>query len=213
LKKFFEKLFEIKNMLYICNVNVTLSKCHCNETKQKNYLNTLLKVSIMSSKNFQTKLLDLQSNLLNFAYMLTSNRDDAYDLLQDTTLKVLDNEDKYVDNVNFKGWVFTIMRNIFINNYRKVVRSATIIDQTEDLYHLNLPQDSGIDSPEGAIAAKEITAAINTFSDEYRIPFSMHVAGYKYNEIAEKMGLPLGTIKSRIFFARQKLQTMLADYR
>ena len=93
----------------------------------------------MSSKNFQTKLLDLQDNLLNFAYLLTSNRDDAYDLLQDTTLKALDNEDKYVENVNFKGWVFTIMRNIFINNYRKVVRSATVIDQTEDLYHLNLP--------------------------------------------------------------------------
>ena len=166
----------------------------------------------MSSKNFQTKLLDLQSNLLNFAYMLTSNRDDAYDLLQDTTLKVLDNEDKYVDNVNFKGWVFTIMRNIFINNYRKVVRSATIIDQTEDLYHLNLPQDSGIDNPEGSFAAQEITAAINSFSDDYRIPFSMHVAGYKYNEIAEKMNLPLGTVKSRIFFARQRLQTMLADY-
>ncbi|MCM1450278.1 MAG: RNA polymerase sigma factor [Clostridiales bacterium] len=166
----------------------------------------------MSSKNFQTKLLALQSNLLNFAYMLTNNRDDAYDLLQDTTLKALDNEDKYVDNVNFKGWVFTIMRNIFINNYRKVVRSATIIDQTEDLYHLNLPQDSGISTPEGSISVKEIGAAINSFSDEYRIPFSMHVAGYKYNEIAEKMGLPLGTIKSRIFFARQKLQVMLADY-
>ena len=88
----------------------------------------------MSSQNFQSRLLGLQSNLLNFAYMLTSNRDDAYDLLQDTTLKALDNEDKYVDNVNFKGWVFTIMRNIFINNYRKVVRSATVIDQTEDLY-------------------------------------------------------------------------------
>ncbi|MBD5213246.1 MAG: RNA polymerase sigma factor [Bacteroidales bacterium] len=166
----------------------------------------------MSSKNFQTKLLDLQSNLLNFAYLLTSNRDDAYDLLQDTTLKALDNEDKYVDNVNFKGWVFTIMRNIFINNYRKVVRSATVIDQTEDLYHLNLPQDSGFETPEGSMAAQEITSAINSFSDEYRIPFSMHVAGYKYNEIAEKMNLPLGTVKSRIFFARQKLQGMLADY-
>lgn len=166
----------------------------------------------MSSKNFQTKLLDLQSNLLNFAYLLTSNRDDAYDLLQDTTLKALDNKDKYVDNVNFKGWVFTIMRNIFINNYRKVVRSATIIDQTEDLYHLSLPQDSGLETPEGSFAAQEITAAINTFSDDYRIPFSMHVAGYKYNEIADKMGLPLGTVKSRIFFARQKLQVMLADY-
>ena len=167
----------------------------------------------MSSKNFQTKLLDLQSNLLNFAYLLTSNRDDAYDLLQDTTLKALDNEDKYVDNVNFKGWVFTIMRNIFINNYRKVVRSATVIDQTEDLYHLNLPQESGFDSPGSAIAATEITAAINSFSDDYRIPFSMHVAGYKYNEIAEKMNLPLGTVKSRIFFARQRLQEMLKDYR
>ncbi|MBD5365710.1 MAG: RNA polymerase sigma factor [Muribaculaceae bacterium] len=166
----------------------------------------------MSSKNFQTKLLDLQSNLLNFAYLLTNNRDDAYDLLQDTTLKALDNEEKYVDNVNFKGWVFTIMRNIFINNYRKVVRSATIIDQTEDLYHLNLPQDSGIDTPEGSVAVKEITEAINSFSDDYRIPFSMHVAGYKYNEIADKMGLPLGTVKSRIFFARQKLQGMLVDY-
>ena len=85
----------------------------------------------MSSKNFQTKLLSLQGNLLNFAYLLTSNRDDAYDLLQDTTLKALDNEDKYVENVNFKGWVFTIMRNIFINNYRKVVRSATIIRSEE----------------------------------------------------------------------------------
>ena len=167
----------------------------------------------MATSNFQSKLIDLQKNLLNFAYILTSNRDDAYDLLQDTTLKALDNEDKYVDNVNFKGWVFTIMRNIFINNYRKVVRSATVIDQTEDLYHLNLPQDSGFETPEGSFAAKEITAAINEFSDDYRIPFSMHVAGYKYNEIAEKMNLPLGTVKSRIFFARQRLQQSLKDYR
>jgi len=155
----------------------------------------------------------LQSNLLNFAYMLTSNRDDAYDLLQDTMLKVLDNEEKFAENVNFKGWVFTIMRNIFINNYRHRVRSATIIDQTEDLYHLNSSRESSIDSVEGTYAAGEITEAINSFTDEYRVPFSMHVAGYKYNEIAEKMNLPLGTVKSRIFFARRKLQIMLADYR
>lgn len=167
----------------------------------------------MSNKAFQTKLMDIQSNLLNFAFILTSNRDDAYDLLQDTTLKALDNEDKYVDNTNFKGWVFTIMRNIFINNYRKSARSATVIDQTEDLYHLNLAQDSGVDTPEGSVAASEISQAINSFADEYRIPFSLHVAGYKYNEIAEKMNLPLGTIKSRIFFARRRLQVMLKDYR
>lgn len=166
-----------------------------------------------STTTFKKKLLGLQGNLLNFAYQLTTSREEAQDLLQDTTLKALNNESKFVDNVNFKGWVFTIMRNIFINNYRKVVRSATVIDQTEDLYHLNLPQESGLDTPEGALAAGEISAAINSFSDDYRIPFSMHVAGYKYNEIAEKMNLPLGTVKSRIFFARRRLQEMLKDYR
>lgn len=167
----------------------------------------------MNSLKFQDRLLGLQDNLLNFAYMLTANREEAKDLLQDTTLKALDNEDKYIDNVNFKGWVFTIMRNIFINNYRRVVRNQTIIDQTEDLYHLNLPQDSGFASPEGSFTVKEITTAINSFSEEYRIPFSMHVPGYKYHEIAEKMDLPLGTVKSRIFFARQRLQEMLKDYK
>ncbi len=165
------------------------------------------------SQSFQSRLLGLQGNLLNFAYQLTTNREQAEDLLQDTTLKALDNEDKYVDNVNFKGWIFTIMRNIFINNYRRIARSATVIDQTEDLYHLNLSQDSGIDSPEGSYTAAEITAAINEFPEKYRVPFTMHVAGYKYNEIADEMGLPLGTIKSRIFFARQELQTRFADYR
>ncbi len=167
----------------------------------------------MNSPQFQEQLLNLQSNLLNFAYMLTSDREEAHDLLQDTTLKALDNEDKYIDNVNFKGWVFTIMRNIFINNYRRVVRSQTIVDQTEDLYHLNLPQESGFETPEGSYTVKEIMKAINSFSDEYRIPFSMHIAGFKYHEIAEKMQLPLGTVKSRIFFARQRLQIMLKDYK
>lgn len=164
-------------------------------------------------KMFEERLLTLQGNMLNFAYMLTSNRDNAYDLLQDTTLKVLDNEEKYVENTNFKGWVFTIMRNIFINNYRKVAREATVVDQTEDLYHLNLSQDSGLETPEGGIAVAEITRAINSFSDDYRVPFSMHISGYKYSEIAEKMGLPLGTVKSRIFFARQRLQDILKDYK
>lgn len=167
----------------------------------------------MANKEFEAKLMSLQSNLLNFAYMLTSNRDNAYDLLQDTTLKALDNESKYVDNTNFKGWVFTIMRNIFINNYRRNVRSQTVVDQTEDLYHLNLSQDSGLETPEGSYGASEITSAISTFPEEYRVPFTMHVQGYKYNEIAEKMNLPLGTVKSRIFFARKKLQAQFADYR
>lgn len=166
----------------------------------------------MGSNALQSKLLAIQKNMLTFAYTLTSNRDDAYDLLQDTTLKVLDNQEKYVDNVNFKGWVFTIMRNIFINHYRKTVRQATVVDTTEDLYHLNLSQESGFETPEGSVAVKEINALINSFSDDFRIPFSMHLAGYKYTEIASHTGLPLGTVKSRIFFARKRLQEKIRNY-
>ena len=161
----------------------------------------------------QKQLLDLQDNMLNFAFLLTANREEARDLLQDTTLKVLDNQDKFAEDTNFKGWVFTIMRNIFINNYRRIVRNNTMVDHTEDLFHLNLPQESGFSTPDGAFNVKEITRAINNFSDEYRIPFTMHIAGYKYNEIAQTMHLPLGTVKSRIYFARQKLQIILKDYR
>lgn len=167
----------------------------------------------MASDTFRDKLLSVQRNLLNFAYTLTANRDDAYDLLQDTTLKALDNEDKYVENVNFKGWVFTIMRNLFINKYRRNVRSAVIIDSSEDLYILNVSQDSGFESPEGAISVSEINALISDFAEELRVPFSMYLAGYKYAEIAEQMLLPLGTVKSRIFMARKRLQRSLAGYR
>lgn len=167
----------------------------------------------MASETFRDKLLSVQRNLLNFAYTLTSNRDDAYDLLQDTTLKALDNEDKYVENVNFKGWVFTIMRNLFINKYRRDVRSAVIIDSSDDLYILNVSQDSGFESPEGALSAKEIGDLISGFAEELRKPFSMYLAGYKYAEIAEQMDLPLGTVKSRIFMARKRLRLTLATYR
>lgn len=167
----------------------------------------------MASAKFQSSLMSLQANMLNFAYMLTSNRDDAYDLLQDTTLKALDNEDKYAEGTNLKGWVFTIMRNIFINNYRRVSRAATVIDTTDNQYLINLPAEAARETPDGTFTANEITAAINAFSDEYRIPFSMHVAGYKYEEIAKEMNLPLGTVKSRIFAARKRLQERFADYR
>ncbi|MBP9031998.1 MAG: RNA polymerase sigma factor, partial [Dysgonomonadaceae bacterium] len=109
-----------------------------------------------ANDSFENKLLGLQDNMLNFALTLTANREEAKDLMQETTLRVLDNKEKYYENVNFKGWVFTIMHNIFVNNYRKVVRSQTIIDKSENLYHLNLPQDSGFDTPDGAYTIKEI---------------------------------------------------------
>ena len=168
----------------------------------------------MSQKsNFENSVLGMQGNLLSFALKLTQNKDEAMDLVQDTTLKALNNEDKFVDNTNFKGWMLTIMRNIFINNYRKTVRENTVVDTTENLYHVSLCQDSGLAAPDGAYAVSEISQIIAEFPADYRQPFSMHVAGYKYEEISQKLGMPLGTVKSRIFFTRQKLREILKDYR
>ena len=129
--------------------------------------------------------------------------------MQDTTLKVLDNQEKFVDNINFKGWVLTVMRNIFINNYHKIVRTQTVVDQGVDLYNLDVVNDSGFDSQDGAYQIQEITKAINGLNNELKVPFSMFLSGYKYNEIADKLDVPLGTVKSRIFFARQELQKVL----
>lgn len=92
------------------------------------------------------------------------------------------------------------------------MRDQTFVDQTENMYHLNQSQDSGFDSTEGAYDIKEIHRVVNSLPKEYKIPFSMHVSGFKYREIADKLNLPLGTVKSRIFFTRQRLQQQLKDF-
>ncbi|MCM1297377.1 MAG: RNA polymerase sigma factor [Muribaculaceae bacterium] len=163
-----------------------------------------------SINSFRSELVNLQSNLLSFAYQLTSDREAAADLLQETTLKALDNEEKFTSDANFKGWVFTIMRNIFINNYRRNVRQATVVDTSEDLYQINSYQESALESPEDTIAVKDINNILRKFDADFRIPFNMHVAGYKYSEIAEHLHLPVGTVKSRIFFTRKRLREALA---
>lgn len=166
----------------------------------------------MNTSQFQKKLLGMQENMMNFALMLTANREDAQDLLQETSLKVLDNREKYVDNRNFKGWVLTVMRNIFINNYHRVLRTQTVVEQDVDLYNLHVTNDSSFDTPDGTCQLQEITGAIDALNEELKAPFSMYVSGYRYHEIAEVLHIPLGTVKSRIFFARQELKTKLKDF-
>ena len=167
----------------------------------------------MKTVDFTQHLLGMQTELFRFALKLTADREDANDLVQETSLKALDNEEKFTPDTNFKGWMYTIMRNIFINNYRKTVRDQTFVDHTDNLFHLSLPQESGFESTEGAYDLKEIHRIVNALPKEYRIPFAMYVSGFKYREIAEKLGLPLGTVKSRIFFTRQRLQHDLKDFR
>jgi RNA polymerase sigma-70 factor (ECF subfamily) len=166
----------------------------------------------MTQYEFNNNLIEMKTNLHRFAMSLTSDRDTALDLVQDTYLKAITYKDKFVDYTNLKAWVFTIMKNTFINNYRRNVNENTIIDGTQDLYYINQPQDKGFISPESKYSEGEIEMAIESLSDEFRIPFRMHIEGYKYKEIADELGLKIGTVKSRIFFTRQKLILILKDY-
>ena len=111
----------------------------------------------MKNFTFRKELVEAQDELLRFAYKLTMDIDEANDLLQETSLKALYNEDKYISDTNFRGWMYTIMRNVFINNYRKVIRNQTFVDHTDNLYHLNLPQDAGFESTENAYDPKKCT--------------------------------------------------------
>lgn len=164
-------------------------------------------------KSLRQNLVDLQPNMLNFAMTLTANREEARDLTQETTLKALTNIDKFYNNMNFKGWIFTIMHNLFVNNYRRTIRIQTIINQIDNSHLLELPQESGFESPESSFSIREINGILNDFPDEYKVPFTMHLLGYKYEEIAKQLKLPLGTVKCRIFYARKRSQELLKDYK
>jgi RNA polymerase sigma factor (sigma-70 family) len=159
----------------------------------------------MTAIEFSYQLTSIHDNLSRFARSLTMNREDAMDLLQDTMLKALRSRDQFVDNTNFRAWTFTIMKNTFINNYRRHAHQRTIFDRTPDLHYLSQNKDTFYDVPDSQYSAKELNKLIDSLGDEYRTPLKMHIAGYKYKEISDDLNLNLGTVKSRIFFARQKL--------
>ena len=166
----------------------------------------------MTAVEFNHQLVSLEKNLSRFALSLTSDHEDAQDLVQETFLKALSNRDKFVEYTSLKAWTFTIMKNTFINNYRKAVRENTNVDNTKDQYFLNSSKKTTQDNPDSVYSTKEINKQINKLTDDFKIPFKMHTEGYKYKEIADKLGLKIGTVKSRIFFTRKKLMDNLQDY-
>ncbi len=167
----------------------------------------------MSTVEFNYKLLSIRENLEGMAYSLTMNKDAANDLFQETYLKALKNKDKFNPQTNLKAWTYTIMKNTFINDYRKAKRANTFIDSTDEQYHINVKQEDSFVSSESKLFCQEIKAAIAELDDEHRIPFEMHFNGYKYKEIADELNLSIGTVKSRIFFSRKKLMESLRDYK
>jgi len=168
----------------------------------------------MSTYNFNEELIAFERPLKSFAYGFTNNEEDANDLLQETFLKALTYRTKFQAQTNLKGWLYTIMRNTFINNYRKAMRANTIIDRTDEQYFINsTSSDKGFADPDSVFSHAQIVKVVDKLEGEYRVPFEMYNDGFKYKEIAAKLDLPIGTIKSRIFLARKKLMSSLSDYR
>ncbi len=165
--------------------------------------------STMSPTEFQDRLLEMTNILQAFAYNLTRNTEDSKDLYQETAFRAMSNREKFRTGTNFKAWLFTIMKNIFINNYRKKAKANTIMDTTENLYYLNSGSVVISNSAESNIMMNELVSMIERLDDSVKVPFLMHYRGFKYHEIADHLELPLGTVKSRIFFARKELKAAI----
>ena len=159
----------------------------------------------MTAIEFNTRILNEKQSLKNFALSLTHNGDDASDLLQDTYVKAITYREKFEDSTNLKAWLFTIMKNTFINSYRRAVKTRQIIQTNADLAMSRAFKNNYQDITESRLAAKDILNKIEKLDDDYKIPFTRYYNGFKYEEIAQEMQLPLGTVKSRIFLARKQL--------
>lgn len=166
----------------------------------------------MSVLEFNQMLLNNTEFLKPFAVTLTRDTEAAKDLVQETMYRALANKDKYNVGTNIKAWLYTIMRNIFINNYRRKSKQATIFDSTPNEFLLNINQGAVANDAIANINLKEVKEAIHDLPEIFRNPFLLYFDGYKYHEIAEMLNEPLGTIKSRIHFARKLLKNQLQRY-
>ena len=163
----------------------------------------------MNKTEFQTSFDNLTPSLRSFAYNLTKDNEEAKDLYQETAFRAMTNRDKFKAGTNLKAWLFTIMKNIFINNYRKKSKTNTIMDSTDNMYFLNSSSTIISNGAGTNIMMEELRGMIQNLDDSIRVPFEMHYIGYKYQEIADQLELPLGTVKSRIFFARKELKNQI----
>ncbi|MBS1938502.1 MAG: RNA polymerase sigma factor [Bacteroidetes bacterium] len=163
----------------------------------------------MSRMEFSTQLVNLRNPLFYFALSLTHDRDDASDLLQESMLRALTYSDKFRENTDFKAWVYTIMKNTFINAHRRSKRTGKVMDHVEQVRR----RASLVETPataEANVRMGEINGALGHLDEIFRKPFEMHHKGYKYHEIAAQLAIPVGTVKSRIHQARHRLMGMLA---
>lgn len=166
----------------------------------------------MKNQIFTVMLNKHSSSLKAFAYSFTKDSEDANDLYQDTVIRALNYFSHYKEGTNLKAWLFTIMRNTFINSYRRQKRRSNIIMVKEELDSDDLHMGSTKNTAEGNLTSKDIYRMLAKLPKCYLDPFTRHFEGYKYHEIADELGIPLGTVKTRIHAAREMLKKSLKPY-
>ena len=185
----------------------------CVEGSHPIFVQLLIKtIKQMTNFEFSHKVNLHYSPLRGYALKLTQDHEDANDLVQETMLKAFKNKDKFEEGTNLKGWLYTIMKNIFINNYRRMVKGNIFTDDTEGQFYINQASFTAKNEGERNLVMQELNAAIGELAENLKTPFLMSFEGYKYEEIAEQLDVPLGTVKIRIHVARQRLMERLKDY-
>jgi len=165
----------------------------------------------MEANEFNDKVTTLSFTMKPFALNLTRNLEDARDLVQETVYRAMINQNSFTDGTNMKAWIYTIMKNLFINDYRRQKQRNTFLEVKEDLSYVKNTTSTAKNEGESNIETARIMLKINNLTVNYQVPFMMHYNGFKYSEIASHLNLPIGTIKSRIHLARKKLQMYLTE--
>lgn len=163
----------------------------------------------MTSNEFTHAFNELEHKLVGFALKLTQNQDRAQDLLQETAMRAFRHRDKYKTGTNFKAWISTIMRNTFINNYRRQKRRQEVSESVDNLAYAIENKNALPNHGEMNLRLEELYSMFDQIGELYSVPFLMYFRGYEYKEIAEILNVPLGTIKSRIFIARKKMKELI----
>ncbi|HEX7367169.1 MAG TPA: RNA polymerase sigma factor [Pelobium sp.] len=166
----------------------------------------------MTQIEFSTLVTRQSSSLKTYALRFTRDMDDANDLVQDTLLKAITYYNNFKEGTNINGWLYTIMKNTFINGYRRFVKTTSIITQTDEISSQQLSFSSSNNNAENKFVMDDVQKALKSLPQEYYVPFTMYFEGYKYHEISEELAIPIGTVKTRIHVARKLLKKSLSVY-
>ena len=167
----------------------------------------------MTKNEFDTMVIEQSDSLKLYARNFTSDYEDANDLVQDTILKAVTYFKNFKEGTNLKGWLYTIMKNTFINNYRRIVKTNSFITKDEDISSSNLLLSASCNQGESKFVMEDIHEALANLSEEYYIPFSLYFEGFKYHEISDHLNIPNGTVKTRIHVARKLMKRSLSAYK